>query len=249
MERRRLGEEGGKELKHGSGKVERREEGVGGSGGGYIVDKDTYLTEMTIQDNSVATGITLSTDSSFPKMETKICKGVKAVFGGELKSCTLDTLQLGRFVVEGRLRFHRDKLQAAATDAGSDASHKYIEGRLTYACSTELICEGIDVTPLRRRESFPLTGNFSTATPKVGMRNDSNHYAAQKSVCDTIKNQLGSLYVNCYVRVFETGGGTTTISVEVDTNGLLDEVKKDATAMKTLAFSRFLHVSCAGRSP
>ncbi|KAI0232246.1 hypothetical protein LSAT2_017426, partial [Lamellibrachia satsuma] len=197
---------------------------------------DTYFVEMAVDDASVTAKIILPKESAFKKMETKVCEGVKAVFGRELKSCTLDTLQkIGEVLVEGRLRFHRDKLQAAANEAGPDAILDYVKDRLNYACLTELICERKDVTLLPKRGSFKLMSNFSTATPKVGKRNDTNYYAAQKSVCDAIKTQLGSLYSNCYVAKFETDDGRTSIYVDVDNNGLLDEVKKDDVGLKSIS--------------
>ena len=59
--------------------------------------------------------------------------------------------KIGDVRIELRLRFHRDKLQAAADGAEADDSIKYIGNRVFGVCFTEFICEIKALNPVPRR--------------------------------------------------------------------------------------------------
>ncbi|KAI0234506.1 hypothetical protein LSAT2_015217 [Lamellibrachia satsuma] len=196
---------------------------------------DPYLTELKFTHEIYTSDMGVPTRTAFTSMQTRFCKGVNVVFGSELKSCEVDGLQNDNgVVVHGRLGFYRRTLESAAKYPGSTRSQYFIKTRLEYACHTQFICSTPIQLPvlLPIQVRFAVKSNFSSTTTQIGDRNDTNFIAAQASVCDAVKVQLGSVYAECYVKNFETGtGGQTVIVVTVDHVELRDKTKKDSASL------------------
>jgi hypothetical protein len=201
--------------------------------GGFETQIDTYLVMVKFNHEIYKSNMGVPRTTHFTFMETEFCKGVNVVFGRELKSCELDGLSDDSgVVVHGRLQFYRRTLESIAEHPGF--SQKYIRSRLDYACYTQIVCTKPIPTPtlLPTEVKFVVQSNFTTTTTQIVGRNDTNFIKAQAAVCDGIKVQLGSLYIECYVERIETGtSGQTFIIVTVDHLLLRDNTKRDSATL------------------
>ncbi|KAK2160378.1 hypothetical protein NP493_1653g00015 [Ridgeia piscesae] len=153
---------------------------------------------MVFEDKTLEHGMAFPSKDPFKKQETKFCKGMKAVFGGELKSCEVDFIHAdidSSVDLHGRLHFYKNKLETAADE--EDAIPEFIQERLTSVCYTQFICNSITGNVFHTQEGYTLTSNFSKATPKIEGQNDTNYYKAQESVCDEVSDIKKNIVLHC----------------------------------------------------